>query len=100
MPYKGQRGPKLCTSQSLIPLAAAIPCTGRELLDLSHVSWRRYFQGNLFAEKKIVHCLISVPCTESLPRLPHCLSVLKPDLQFEFPASKESSESFDGTSQK
>ena len=60
----------MCTSQSLFPLAAAIQCTGRELLDLNDVSWRRYFQGRLFVECKIVHRLISVPCTESLPRSP------------------------------
>ena len=51
-------------------MAAAVLCTSRELLDLNDVSWLRYFQVSLFVERKIVHPLISVPCTESLPRLP------------------------------
>ena len=63
----------MCTSQSLFSLAAAIWCTGHELLYLSDVPRCRYFQvlsGSLFVEMKIVHCLISVLCTESLPYLP------------------------------
>lgn len=49
-----------------------LPCTGCDLLNLSDVSWPCYFQEsvNLFVEREIAHRLISVPCTESMPRLP------------------------------
>ena len=108
----------LCTSQNSLSLAEhncapvkvsshwllRLPCTSRELL--SDVSWRRYFlrRVSLFVERKIVHRLISVPCTESLPRLPILKSfgLLKASGSqiycSSFPRRKkplESSESFD-----
>lgn len=110
----------LCTSQNALSLAEhncapvkvsshwllRLPCTGRELLNLSDVSWPCYFQEsvNLFVERKIAHRLISVPCTESLPRLPMLKSfgLLKASgsqIYFSsFPLREkplESSESFD-----
>ena len=96
----------MCTSQSLFSLAVAIQCTSRELLDLSDVQWRRYFQRNLFVERKIVYLLISLPCIESFPRLPtrKSFGLLKASGSQIYCSSSphrkkplESSESFDRT---
>ncbi len=66
----------LCTSQhTCAPVKVSfhwllrLPCTSRELVNLSFDSWRRYFRESIssFVERKSVHRLISVPF---LPRLP------------------------------
>ena len=73
----------LCTSQNSLSLAehncAPVKVSFHWLLRFSTpvvnysiwvTSWRRYFQRNLFVERKIVYWLISVPCIESFARLP------------------------------
>ena len=41
-----------CAPVSLFSLAVAIQCTSRELVDLSDVPWRRYFQRKLYLSKR------------------------------------------------